>query len=266
VNGLPVRLLPLVHRALAADPADRFPSAEAFASALRAAQKQDPSASGDRIALPPITGPEPTSRAAFGWIAALLVLGAGGAIAWRLSHGPAQVDAPPAPSKPMASQPPPLHGIPPPATTAPTTPTTVLAASQAPATMPAHAAQSAPPPAPVEADLGPVEAAIRERPQEAWTAAERCLQDRPGDGRAMALRVASLYWMARYDDMLAALQSAQSAGLGGGQLGSYPVIHAMMDDQKQNHRIPQDLFERMRAFLPAPRGGQPQGQQGPPRR
>lgn len=251
---LPSRFLPLVHRAIAADPADRFPSAEAFASALRAAQKQDPSVSGDRISLPPITGSEPTSRAAIGWIAALLVLGAGGVIAWRLGHKPAP--APPMSLQAVEPQNPAPHA------TLPAAP-----ASPPPAaTAPVQAAPALPPPPAVQEDLAPFEAAVREHPQDAWTAAERRLQEHPEDGRALALRVASLYWMAKYDDMLTALQTAQGAGLGPDQLGSYPVIQAAMRDQHDHQSISQDLFQRMRPYLPSPRGGPQNGQQGPPQR
>ncbi len=252
--GLPARLAPLVHRALAGDPADRFPSAESFAAALRAAQKQDPSASGDRIALPPITGPEPVSRTALGWIAALLLMGAGGALAWRLSHRAAPPpsvasSAPLEPAKASSVQASPV-GLPAITTDKPT--------PAAPPPVPAKPPALAPP-----VDLGPAEAGVRDHPQDAWTAAERQLQDHPGDGRALALRVASLYWMGRYGEMLPALQAVQSAGLGQDQLGGYPVIHGMLDAERERHSIPRDLFEPMRAYLPSPRGGQPGAPQDP---
>lgn len=248
VSELPARLVPLVHRALAADPADRFPSAEAFAAALRAAQTQD---SGDRIALPPITGPEPASRAP--WILALVVAGAGTG-AWMLTHRAVPVPAqPPAQPSSAASAPAPQKPVPPP-------PASITAPIAKPDEHPALA-----PPTP-STDLGDAEKEVQQQPQDAWTQAERRLQDQPSDGRALALRVASLYWMSRYDDMLPALQAAQSAGLRPDQLGSYPVIHAMLDAERDSHRIPMDLFGQMRAYLPTPRGGQPGGQEGPPRR
>ena len=249
ISELPARLLPLVHRALAADPADRFPSAEAFAAALRAAQKQDPGISGDRITLPPITGPESASR--LPWIVAALVLGAGGVVAWKMTRRPAPTEPVPVAVQPSQAAAPqqaaPMPSIP---AAAP-----VSKAEEHPAPTPA------PPPAPV--DLSAAEAEVQRQPQDAWTQAERRLQEQPADGRAQALRIASLYWMGRYSDLLPAFQSAQGAGLGGDQLGSYPVIHAMLDDQRNNRRIPQDLFDQIRPYLPTPRGGHGGEQQGP---
>jgi serine/threonine-protein kinase len=251
-DGLPARLVPLLHRALAADPADRFPSAEALAAALRSAQKQDSGISGDRIALPPLTAPEPASR--LPWIALLGALAAGGIVAWKLAHRPPPPEPVPAATQPEQAAAP-QRALPPP---------------PAPASKPEEhlAPTQAPPPAPV--DLRAAESEVQQQPQDAWTQAERRLQDHPEDGQAQALRIASLYWMGRYEDMLPAFRSAKSAGFSGDQLGGFPVIHAMLDDQRNNRRIPQELFEQIRPYLPTPRGGQPgeqpPNQQRPPQR
>lgn len=246
VSDLPSRLVPLMHRALAADPADRFPSADAFSAALRAAQTIDPGSSGDRIALPPITGPEPASRAP--WILAFL-LAATGLGAWMWTHRVASAP-PPAPIPPPSAVP--SRGVP-----------HALPPAPMPVVPPAPKAEepSTATSRPALTDLSAAEAEVRTQPQDALIQAERRLQEQPNDGRALTLRIASLYWMGRFDDMLPAFQAAQSAGLSGDPLGGYPVIHAMLDDQRENRRIPMALFTQMRPYLPTPRG-----RQEPPRR
>ena len=260
VAELPARLLPLIHRALAADPADRFPSAEAFAGALRAAQRQRTDAT-EQIPLPPITGPEPASHT--GWIAAVLLLaGLGGGAVWILRPRPAPAAPPNASARPEAA--PPKPEVPKPAL-ALSSEKPPASAPTAPALIPIAPQPVAVPPADPGLDLAPDEAVVRDRPQLALVDAERQLQGHPSDARAHALRVASLYWMGRYPDMLGALQDAQKAGAGGDQLGGFSSVHAMLDAEREGHRIPQDLFQRMRVYLPTPRGDRNQGAPLPPR-
>ena len=115
-------------------------------------------------------------------------------------------------------------------------------------------------------DLGAAENGVRDHPQDAWTQAGLRLQEQPKDPRALALRVASLYWMGHYDDMIPALQAAQAADLSPQQLGGMQVIHDMLDAERENHRIPMPLFGQMRPYLPTPRGEQPGDRQSPPPR
>ena len=255
VRDLPIRLVPLLHRALAANPTDRFPSAEAFATALRAAQSQDSAAPG-RLPLPPITGPEP-SRAPYGWIA-LLTVGAAAGLAWMLWKRPAAsapAALPPVASAPRVAPTPAQPPRPAPAAPAPTSNAAVQAPSPA-----------APQPLDPGLDLSADEGFVASRPGLALTDAERQLQNHPNDARAHALRVASLYYLERYPDMLSALQDAQRAGASGDQLGGYSSVHGLLDAERDAHRIPQDLFQQMRAYLPQPRGQQGGQQGGPPPR
>ncbi|HTL98199.1 MAG TPA: serine/threonine-protein kinase [Holophagaceae bacterium] len=266
---IPGRLLPLVHRALAANPADRFPTAEALAHALRAAQKLDGGAT-ERIPLPPVLEQERPAHAPLGWIA-VAVAGAALGVGWMLWKRPAQasVQAPPSSASTLQAPPPETHPQPPPAQP-PAGPPMPQAQAQQPPPQQGNGPMNTPANAPQDSgvDLSSAEATVREHPQMALLDAERALRYRPNDARALALRVASYYWMDRYSDMLSALQSARSAGLDGQQLGGYPVIHSMLDAERDGHRIPFDLFQQMRPYLPAPPGGQqgqPNGGQPPPR-
>ncbi|MBS1767822.1 MAG: protein kinase [Acidobacteria bacterium] len=247
VRDLPARLVPLLHRALAADPADRFPSAEAFATALRAALNQDalPPA---RLELPPITGPEP-SRAPYGWIA-LLALSAAGILAWTLWRRAVIAPGSATPAAPSVAS----------SVNVPSEPPKV----SPPAAPPMRTAAQTATPAPVQPtdsgpDLSSDEGLVASRPDLVLMDAQRQLDRAPSDIRAHALRVASLYWMTRYQDMLAALQAAQQAGVRDDQLGSDPAVHAILDAERSAHRIPQSLFTQMQAYLPLPRNGQGQG-------
>ena len=261
---IPGRLLPLIHRALAANPADRFPTAEALAHALRAARRPEGGAT-ERIPLPPALEPEKPAHAPLGWIA-VIVAGAALGVGWMLWKKGGPQAAPAAP--PIASMSASSNPLPP-----------ASRPAQAPAPQkdpsvgpqPLQAAPNArppagPPPATRSADAGmdlsSAEATVREHPQQALLDAERALRYRPNDGRALALQVAACYWSDRYGDMLSALQSAKSAGVDGRQLGGYPVIHAMLDAERDSHRIPRDSFLQMMPYLPTP-PGQGQGMNGP---
>ena len=270
---LPPRLIPLVSKALAPDATDRFPTADAFARALRAAQTQE-SGLTERLPLPP-PEPEAPSRTSYGWIVALLVAGAAAATGWKLWNRPAPIAPAQAPPIASSAQAPPEPHPQQPAVQPPSGPP--MAAPQTPAQQPGQQPLQPPPangpaPTPLDsgADLASAEATVREHPQSALLDAERALRYRPNDGRALALRIAANYWADRYGDMLSALQAAKSAGVEGNQLGGYPVIHAMLDNERESHRIPRDTFMQMIPYLPTPPNqGQGQGpngggMQGPP--
>ena len=262
---LPPRLIPLVSKALAADSADRFQTADAFAKALRAAQSMDTGFA--RMPEPPPMEPVQHSRSPYGWIAAVLVAGAAAGTGWMLWKRPASAaPAQALPSVASSAQAPPPEAHPQPSAVQPPS-APLMPAPQNPIQQPAQQPpQQAPPNGPAApqdsgVDLSSAEATVREHPQMALLDAERALRYRPNDPRALALRVAAHYWSDRYGDMLSALQAAKSAGVEGNQLGGYPVIHAMLDNERESHRIPRDTFMQMIPYLPTP-PGQGQGGQG----
>jgi serine/threonine protein kinase len=232
VRELPARLVPLLHRALAADPADRFPSAEAFAAALRAAQVQGPE-TPERLPLPPLAGPEP-SRAPYGWIALLTVAAAAG-VAWMLGRrsAPKTPGAPPLASAAHLNPPPEAPKPSPPAALPPTVP----AAAPSPA-QPQPADPGAPPasaPGPQDSD-----AAFAQTQAQAFSQAYN-----RGDWTAMG----------------AILDALQQRRIDGRALGRNEAIRQVMSADRDARKIPYELMQRLRAYLPPP--PDQQGQQGP---
>ncbi|HEU4950697.1 MAG TPA: hypothetical protein VFT46_02035, partial [Holophagaceae bacterium] len=236
VQEIPPRLAPLLQRALAADPAERFPSAEAFAAALRAAASQgSPTA---RLELPPVTGPEPASYRGLGWIAAALVLGAGGWVAWRMTRpAPAPLPSALPPSAPVASTPAVPAG-----SAAPQKPLPLAQATSAAAVPPA-ATLPAPPPA-----AAPVQPAPDAVPSSDEAFARNQAQ-------AFAAAYAREDWTA----MGAVLDELQRRRIEGRVFGRNEEIRQVMEADHRAGKIPYDLMQRLRAYLPPPPGPQGQG-------
>lgn len=283
LEGVSPHLQGVAMRALAKAPAERFPSAEALAAALRAAL--DPSWSGPADSLPtqrtarplpppdaPTRGRPTSSRRPFLWAAALLALLAGGA-AWRWWPAAASAAAAPPPTAPLEPAPAatPQGGTDPapePLPAAPTpTPTregsrepakAVLSPPQAP---PAEAAPvAAPAPAPLPAEPAPDEATeppahLRGDPMRTLRWSEDLLRAFPGNAKASALRLVALYDLGRYGEIPGALQATVDSGVPVRSLFRFPRFVAMVREEAAARRLPGPVraqLERMQGDRPGP--------------
>jgi len=241
----------LLARALAKDPARRFPTAEAMAEALRAARNPgwtpdlDPpmAATPARPFIVPARAersPGAGSRRFLPWLAALLtllVLGAGTAagLNLRARHRAAQPPPPPL-TVPSPLQPP---AVPEPAPPAPAQAPAAPALSQTPsAAVPAAAAPPAPPvPTAPKAftSLDQAAAGLEHNPQAALDYLEQAVAADPANERAAALRIVALYRLARYGPCSKAIRDAREAGhpLWPMALRNPPLREMLEQDAKQ---------------------------------
>jgi hypothetical protein len=264
LTGLPEvspALQGLVMRALEKSPADRFPSAESLAAALRGAL--DPTWTGPTDAAPTVRAPRPepmpaattagrppTPKGRGRWLAAGAILLAGPAawLGWRKTRPAAPPQAPP----PAAAVPAPVPAasVPLPVT-APSSPAPTNKAAAAAPARPVPAPQAAVPPAaaPVrDPGVPPVEPVKPSRPEptetgEAFDAApaaalrmaEEALRAQPGNPKAHAIRIVALYDLGRYGELAGALRAALAAGV---------PVRAMMRFPRFAHMVKQELAER----------------------
>jgi serine/threonine-protein kinase len=275
LEGVSPHLQGVAMRALAKAPAERFPSAEALAAALRAAL--DPSWSGPADSLPtqrtarplpppdaPTRGRAPNSRRPQLWAAALLALLAGGA-AWRWwpeASPPSVAAAPPsaAPTVPALASPP---------VAAPAPQARPLPAAPAPAREPVKTVPPAPAPAEAPPVLAPAPLPAVPAPDEATEApahlqgdpmrtlrwSEELLRAFPGNAKASALRIVALYELGRYGEIPGALQATVDSGVPVRSLFRFPRFVAMVREEAAARRLPEPVraqLERLQGDRPGP--------------
>jgi uncharacterized protein with von Willebrand factor type A (vWA) domain len=95
-------------------------------------------------------------------------------------------------------------------------------------------------------------------PRDVYEAARAVLKERPAEPIAHALAVASLYWMDRPKDLAQALEDAKAAGVDARPFGAQRAIRDMMDAEHAQHRLPPQVMDQLKAYLPPPPGDRPE--------
>jgi len=242
--GISPAIQKVVTRALAKNPVDRYPNAEALAVDLRAArdpqwepgQNKAESARSALLAFrPPSAGPAPTESTGHPGrnlaLGALLValLGAGGAAGWRLYRHRRQ-PAPPPP--PVVVQP-------------------------APAPAPVPVAPPPPPPEPEVAkgitSLEQAEAALPADPQGALAYLEPLVEKEPDNEPALALRIAARYAAGDYRGAARAMAEARAAAHPIWPMAlKCPPLRKMLEQERAEPRLP-----KRKAATPPPGSATP---------
>ncbi|MDR3685311.1 MAG: protein kinase [Geothrix sp.] len=267
----------LLAKALAKEPARRFPTAEAMARALRGAR--DPAWAGLPGSLPTRAlarpaGPAAESsparrRRAWPWIAAAMILGALGLGAWSQLRGPRapkllpQASALPLPAAPQAPGP----ALPPPVTAPPAgevepelRPSPPEGAAR-PAPLAPAARKAAPGPVqpPEPRPLSDQEASelldeaargLADQPQGSLALCDRVIRDHPGNARAYALKAVALYGLGRYQEMPGVLDAGRECGVRPGQYLAFGHFTAMLREERRERRMPPEVRQTLVAGLP----------------
>jgi hypothetical protein len=215
----------VLDKALAKDPARRFATAEAMATALRAARNPawSPEADAARsesrsrsLMVPGIRPPAPSSPLPWGALTAvagvvLAALLAAGGWYWVRHHRRAQAAPPPVVAPVVVPAPPP-----------PVTPEAV--------------------PEPVAEKiktLDEAEAALDKAPEEALAFLEPMILADPGNERATALRIVALYTLGRYAPCAKAMGEARAAGHPILTMAkNQPRFRKLLDEERATPRLP----------------------------
>ncbi|NWJ40953.1 MAG: protein kinase [Geothrix sp.] len=266
LRGLGPQVGQLLAKALAKDPAQRFPTAEAMARTLREAM--DPAWAGlpgtqptralPRSAVPPLaTTPRRTSRSPWPWIAiaSTVVAGGVGVWAWRdLPKAPRLITLPaPTTSVPAAPGPAVEAG-------AKSDPKPTLKPEARPDLRSTPKASTHPSPAPKAAPrLSEQEAAdllneaakgMVDQPQGSLAQCDRVLRDHPLNPRAYALKCVALYGLGRYQEMPGVLDAGKEQGVKPVQLLAFGSFQAMLREERREHRLPREVRESLAAEMP----------------
>ena len=262
----------LLAKALAKDPARRFPSAEAMAKALREAM--NPGRAGLPGGLPThalaksTTGPDvppPRSRKLWPWIATVTTLAALGVGAWYQLRGPAAsklmaLASPAAPKvitlESVVSTPPvPMDSSPPP-------PASVAKAESKPPAAHATATKETTSPVPASMPtlkLSELEASdllneaakgLVDQPKGSLDLCDRVLRDHPMNPRAYALKATALYGLGRYQELPGVLDAGKEKGVKPVQYLAFGAFQAMLREERRERRLPPEVRESLMADLP----------------
>ncbi|HJW09660.1 MAG TPA: serine/threonine-protein kinase, partial [Holophagaceae bacterium] len=260
----------LLDKALSPDPTHRFASALEFSRALRAAiplvgaapapearpaDAPPPAAAAAPKPLTIVRTAEPEPAKVWPWLVGAAVV-AGGLAVWQLREkqapsiqGPATGAAQPASPAQGPAQNQPRQVVPaaaPPQMQAPT-----QGQNQAPnpgqagAPRPQDPPPAAPPPKPESAD------SINRGPSSQDLAFVH----------AQAEAFAAAYNRERWSDMGTVLDELAARRIDGGTFGQESAVREVMQSNRASRRIPRDLMDRIRTYLPPPPGGE---QGGPP--
>jgi serine/threonine-protein kinase len=291
LEGVSPRTWEIVEKALA--PASRrFDSARDMAAALRAAQDPawpgleasdlpmlrsmadaalPPTRPGDaptapamkRTAFQPLLHPPTPQTPSRAWVPLVILLATGGAGLWlwkgrgsvppaaATPSEPAPREVHPEEARPVAPQPaatPSPSPQPPPVETRPVPPQD-LSPRREPEARPRRAVD----------ELLRLEGQIRSRPKDAWEAAQAALREAPEDPVAHAFTVASLYWMDRPQDLARAVEDAKARGVDARPFGAQRVVREMMQQERSQRRLPPQVMDQLKAYLPPPPGERPEG-------
>jgi serine/threonine-protein kinase len=259
LRGISPQAGSLLAKALAKDPAQRFPTAEAMARALRAAC--DPGWAGLPGSLPTRALPRPTAplqgvpaparaRRIWPWLASavLLAVGVGGAWTWRHQSAAPRLISLPAP-EPLPPAPPPVAG---PAENEAPAPGRKPEPKSEPGPAPRAAAKPRPRLTEPEADdlLNEAAKGLVDQPQGSLALCERVLRDHPMNPRAYALKTVALYDLGRYRDIPGVLDVGKEQGVRPVQLLAFGAFKAMLRDERRDRRLPQEVREALLAELP----------------
>ncbi len=237
-----------------------------------------PGSSGGRPALPfqPILRPEADVPPRFSWWPALLLAATAGAGIWiwkaqqavpapKAQTTPAvaeQAKTEPAPTLTQPSSSPAPVLLPearPPVGTGLTPPQT-----QPRLEPPSSSPQSSEParyePSRAMLELERLQSQVKDRPRDAYDAAQSVLREQPANAMAHASTFASLFWMNRTKDMLSALDEARRQGVDGRRFGGYSCIREVMETERMQRRLPRELMDRLHDFLPPPPGDRDSGE------
>jgi serine/threonine-protein kinase len=273
LRGISPRADILLTKALAKDPAHRFQSAEALAHALRGAM--DPAWAGPPGSLPtrPITrtdvaapdrsAPGP-SRKLGPWIAAVMILGAGGLGAWtwlQRSKRPRLITLPTTASLVAGEAP-----------ASPRLETALPVVKAEP--KPEPAVRPAPKPGPRSAQTGRAQPPLSEQeasellneaakglvdqPKGSLALCDRVLWDHPMNPRAYALKTVALYGLGRYQELPGVLDAGKEHGVKPIQYLAFGAFQAMLREERRERRLPPEVRESLRADIPT--GSLRQGQ------
>jgi len=235
LKGVSPQVAHLVAKALAKDPTQRFPSAEALARALRDAR--DPAWAGlpgakptrpsARPQAPAQARPAPRSRLVWPLVAVACLGGAGALGAWHWLKKAA---------------PPRLITLPPPEAPSPERPADRRVGRPGP-----RAAQ--PQPRLSEADaqglLNEAARGILDQPQGSLTLCDQVLREQPDNPRAHALKVVALYGLGRYQEMPGALRQSREAGLDPARFRAFLPFQSMLREERRERRLPPQVWEAL---------------------